>query len=105
MSEPADVVVIGSGVIGSAIAFELARYGHRVVVVDKAGGVGHGSTSASSAIVRFNYSTWAGVALAWESLHAWRDWAAHLGGLGGPALATYRRTGMLVVPAEATRLE
>jgi glycine/D-amino acid oxidase-like deaminating enzyme len=103
--DQADVVVVGAGVIGSAIAFELSRDGHRVLVVDKAGGVGHGSTSASSAIVRFNYSTWAGVALAWESLHAWRDWAAHLGGVGGAALATYRRTGMLVVPAEATRLE
>ena len=98
-----DVVVIGAGVIGSAIALELARDGHRVVVVDKAGGVGHGSTSASSAIVRFNYSTWAGVALAWESLHAWRDWDAHLGGRGGAILATFRRTGMLVVPADAAR--
>ena len=100
---PADVVVIGAGVIGSSIAFELSRDGHRVVVVDKAGGVGHGSTSASSAIVRFNYSTWAGVALAWESLHAWRDWRGHLGGRGGDALATFRRTGMLVVPADAAR--
>ena len=98
-----DVVVIGAGVIGSSIAFELSRDGHRVVVVDKAGGVGHGSTSASSAIVRFNYSTWAGVALAWESLHAWRDWEGHLGGRGGDMLATFRRTGMLVVPADAAR--
>jgi glycine/D-amino acid oxidase-like deaminating enzyme len=101
---PVDVVVIGAGVIGSSIAFELSRDGHRVVVVDKAGGVGHGSTSASSAIVRFNYSTWAGVALAWESLHAWRDWPGHLGGRGGAMLATFRRTGMLVVPADAARL-
>jgi sarcosine oxidase subunit beta len=100
---PVDVVVIGAGVIGSAIAYELSRDGHRVVVVDKAGGVGHGSTSASSAIVRFNYSTWAGVALAWESLHAWRDWEAHLGGHAGAALAAFRRTGMLVVPADAAR--
>jgi glycine/D-amino acid oxidase-like deaminating enzyme len=100
---PADVVVIGAGVIGSSIAFELSRDGHRVVVVDKAGGVGHGSTSASSAIVRFNYSTWAGVALAWESLHAWRDWQGHLGGRGGAVPATFRRTGMLVVPADSAR--
>lgn len=97
----ADVVVVGAGVIGSSIAFALSREGHRVVVVDKAGGVGHGSTSASSAIVRFNYSTWAGVALAWESLHAWHDWEAHLDGRGGEALAAFRRTGMLVIPADA----
>jgi sarcosine oxidase subunit beta len=108
VTEAADVVVIGAGVIGSSIALEVARDGHRVVVVDKAGGVGHGSTSASSAIVRFNYSNWAGVALAWESLHGWRDWSGHLGGDGvdsGTRLAAFRRTGMLVVPAEASRFD
>ena len=36
-------------------------------------------TSASSGIVRFHYSTHAGVATAWESLHGWLDWADHLG--------------------------
>ncbi|GAA1380685.1 hypothetical protein GCM10009613_05400 [Pseudonocardia kongjuensis] len=58
----ADAVVIGAGVIGSAIALELARAGRRVTVVDRAGGPGEGSTSASSAIVRYNFSTLAGVA-------------------------------------------
>jgi sarcosine oxidase, subunit beta len=100
----ASVVIVGAGVMGSSIAYELAREGHPVTVVDKGGGVGHGSTSASSAIVRFNYSTWAGVALAWESLQAWRDWPGHLGGVDGP-LASFRRTGMLVLPAAAARLE
>ncbi|MFF2409996.1 FAD-dependent oxidoreductase [Streptomyces sp. NPDC058092] len=42
-----DVVVVGAGVIGSSIALELSRAGRRVTVVDKAGGVGFGSTSAS----------------------------------------------------------
>ncbi|MDX6325746.1 MAG: hypothetical protein QOK15_2100 [Nocardioidaceae bacterium] len=104
MTTAADVLVIGAGVIGSSIAYELARGGYDVVVVDKAGGVGHGSTSASSAIVRFNYSTWTGVALAWESVHAWRDWSGHLGGAAeeGP-VASFRRTGMLVVRPEGVR--
>jgi sarcosine oxidase subunit beta len=101
----ADVVVIGAGVMGSSVAYELARDGYAVTVVDKGGGVGHGSTSASSAIVRFNYSSWAGVALAWESRHAWADWSGHLGEPGGAPLAAFRRTGMLVVPASATPLE
>ena len=105
MTDTHDVVVVGAGVIGSSIAFELARDGYRVTVVDKAGGVGHGSTSASSAIVRFNYSSWAGVALAWESLHAWRDWAGHVGGAAGTARAAFRRTGMLVVPTDPARIE
>ena len=79
MTRTADAVVIGAGVIGAAIALELARAGRRVVVVDKAGGIGHGSTSASSAIVRFHYSTFTGVALAWEARHCWEDWRGHLG--------------------------
>ena len=47
-------VVIGAGVIGSSVALELARGGYDVVVVDKGPGAGTGSTSASSAIIRFS---------------------------------------------------
>ncbi|MFJ3310943.1 NAD(P)/FAD-dependent oxidoreductase [Streptomyces sp. NPDC086549] len=95
----ADAVVVGAGVIGAAVALELARTGRRVVVVDKSGGVGHGSTSASSAIIRFNYSTWDGVATAWESQHCWARWAQHLGTARGSALAAFRRTGAVLLDA------
>ena len=50
-----DVVVIGAGVIGGAVAFELAKAGRSVVIVDKGSAAGAGSTSASSAIIRFSY--------------------------------------------------
>ncbi|TDD42319.1 NAD(P)/FAD-dependent oxidoreductase [Saccharopolyspora elongata] len=81
-----DVVVIGAGVMGASIALELARQGRRVTVVDKAGGAGHGSTSASSAVVRFNFSTLVGVTAAWEAQFGWRSWAEHLGcDVGEPA--------------------
>ncbi|MFI5428619.1 FAD-dependent oxidoreductase [Aeromicrobium sp. UC242_57] len=69
----------GAGVIGSATALELARAGLEVVVVDRLNGPGQGSTSASSAIIRFNYSTFAGIAAAWEAKHCWESWADHLG--------------------------
>ena len=91
----ADVVVVGAGVIGSAIALELAKAGHHVVVVDRAGGPGHGSTSASSAIIRFTYSTFDGVATSWESQHCWAAWGEHLGLPADHCLARFRRTGML----------
>ena len=42
----ADVVVVGAGVIGSSIAYELARTGRSVVVVDKASGPGQGPALA-----------------------------------------------------------
>jgi glycine/D-amino acid oxidase-like deaminating enzyme len=107
VTEGVDAVVIGAGVIGSSIALELARGGRRVVVLDKLGSTGHGSTSASSGIVRFHYSTYAGVAIAWESLHGWRDWAGHLGHVDPAGLAGFRRTGMLVldrVPGASSRI-
>ena len=92
-----DAVVIGAGVIGSSIALALARRGWRITVVDKAGGPGHGSTSASSAIVRFNYSTRDGVALAWESKHCWERWSKHLGHVDESGLAAFRRTGLVML--------
>src|SRR3954454_11721348 len=94
MNVTADAVVVGAGVIGSSIALELARDGLSVVVVDKAGAPGQGSTSASSAVVRFNYSTWDGIATAWEAKHAWEKWADHLEGVDDAGMAVFHRVGM-----------
>lgn len=95
-----DAVVIGAGVVGSSIALELARSGRSVTVVDKAGGIGHGSTSASSAVVRFNFSTWAGVAAAWESKFCWESWGDHLGVDDPDGLARYERCGMALLDVD-----
>lgn len=95
--QSADVVVIGAGVIGSAIALELGRAGRQVLVLDRGPGPGYGSTGASSAIVRFNYSTWTGVVLSWEAQQAWDHWQDHLGISTTTPLATYHRTGALVL--------
>ena len=73
-----DAIIIGAGVIGGAVGFELARRGHRTLNVDKGPGAGHGSTSASSAIVRFSYSTPTGVAAAWDGMHYWANWPDYL---------------------------
>ncbi|MBP2367397.1 NAD(P)/FAD-dependent oxidoreductase [Pseudonocardia parietis] len=92
-------VVIGAGVVGSSIALELARAGRKVIVIDKAGGVGHGSTSSSSAVVRFNFSTRAGVATAWESRACWQHWGEHLGCDVGE-LVRYERCGIAMLDVE-----
>lgn len=73
-----DAIVIGAGVIGSAVAYELSRRGLRTLCVDKLPAAGYGSTSASSAVVRLNYSTEAGMALAYEGLHYWKAWGDYL---------------------------
>ncbi len=91
-----DAIVVGAGIIGSAIALELARGGRNVLVLDKGDAVGGGSTSASSSIIRFHYSTLAGCVASWEAMHQWADWEHHLGVLDGPA-ARFYRTGMLVL--------
>ncbi|MFE3589562.1 FAD-dependent oxidoreductase [Streptomyces niveus] len=64
--------------IGSSIALELVRSGLRVVVMDKFGGAGNGSTCAPSAVVRFTHPTIAGVKAAWESRHCWEAWRDRL---------------------------
>ena len=87
-----DVVVVGAGVVGCSTALALAQDGLAVTVVDSRGAPGQGSTSASSAIVRFNYSSYDGVALAWEAGLAWRQWAH-----GEPPHATFHRVGLVML--------
>jgi glycine/D-amino acid oxidase-like deaminating enzyme len=99
-----DAVVVGAGVIGAAVALELARTGRQVVVVDKAGAAGHGSTSASSAIIRFTYSTFDGVATAWEAQHLWTCWPDHLRLTGRRPLAAFHRTGAVQLDAPGSAL-
>ena len=67
-----EAVVIGAGVMGCSIAFELAKSGRTVRVIDAGPAPGAGSTSSSSAIIRFHYSTRDGVTASWESMHLGR---------------------------------
>jgi sarcosine oxidase subunit beta len=92
-----DVVIIGAGVVGCSIAMQLAMSGRDVVVIDRNGAVGAGSTSASSAVVRFHYSTRAGVIAAWESKFSWERWGDILGHADPAGLARYIVTGGLVL--------
>lgn len=100
MSQP-DAIIIGTGVIGAAIAFELAQAGWKTLSLDRNAQVGHGSTAGSCAIVRMHYSTFDGTAFAWEGYHYWRDWAEYLGLSDGADLAQFRETGCLVMKTEA----
>jgi glycine/D-amino acid oxidase-like deaminating enzyme len=97
----ADIVVIGAGVIGSAIAFQLSRRraGH-VVVLDK-GEVASGGSGRSSALVRMHYSHPPEVALAKASYDIFVAWPDIIG------LPThFRKTGFirLVPEGEIERL-
>ncbi|GAB3073492.1 NAD(P)/FAD-dependent oxidoreductase [Nocardioides zeae] len=100
MDRAPDVVVIGAGIVGASTALELARAGFSVSVVDKAAGPGHGSTSASSAVVRYNYSTWDGMAAAWESKFRWEKWEDHLGFVDPDGMARFNRCGLAFLDVE-----
>ncbi len=95
-----DAIIVGAGVIGTAVALELSRSGRKVLVVDKGEAVGGGSTSASSSIIRFHYSTLDGCVASWEAMYQWADWENHLGYLEGPA-AKFFRIGMLAISHNA----
>lgn len=98
MSDNVDVVVIGAGVIGCAVALELAREGRDVLVVDRNAGPGLGSTSASSAIVRYHYDHLDETVLAWEAGQRWMQWPVYLAGATDPnGMAEFVRCGALVL--------
>jgi sarcosine oxidase subunit beta len=94
--------VVGAGVIGSAVTFELARSGRSVVCVDAGPGVGAGSTSSSSAIIRFHYSTLDSVLTAWEAAEMWHNLAHHLGVVDPDGMARFVPTGCLVLDYPGT---
>jgi glycerol-3-phosphate dehydrogenase len=99
-----DLLVIGAGIIGSRIAYDAARAGLKVALVD-AGDFGGAASSASSKLVHggFRYLPMRDVGLVWESQHERRALmarvapqlvrrlpmvlAAYRGGPTGPALA------------------
>jgi sarcosine oxidase, subunit beta len=78
MAEHYDAIIIGAGIIGANLAFELSKAGYRTLNVDKLPAAGYGSTSNSCAIVRCHYSTWSGVAMAYEGLRYWERWGDYL---------------------------
>lgn len=96
----ADAIIVGAGVVGSSIALSLSRAGLGVLVLDGHRGPGQGSTAASSAVVRFNYSTFAGVATAWESKLRWEDWTGHLGAVDPDGMSRFHRTGMVALDVD-----
>ncbi|MBT8240522.1 MAG: FAD-binding oxidoreductase, partial [Acidimicrobiia bacterium] len=100
--ESFDAIIIGAGVIGSSVALELTRKGMRTMSVDKLASPGAGSTSSSSSVVRFNYSTAGSVAMAWESLFYWRAWANHLNLPSDADLIEYVDCGVMFLKSEGT---
>ncbi|WP_169337936.1 NAD(P)/FAD-dependent oxidoreductase [Propionicicella superfundia] len=95
----ADVAVIGAGILGTAIAAAAAARGLRTVVVDRLGGAGLGSTSASAGIIRVHAEDYASSVMAHESLFAWRAWRDHARVPARDPAAVFVECGTLVLDA------
>jgi sarcosine oxidase subunit beta len=100
MNDRYDALIIGAGVIGAAIAFEMAKKGYRTLNVDKLPAAGDGSTGSTCAIVRTHYSTWDGTALAYESFLHWKDWESYVEAEDERGYARLTQTGMVVILSE-----
>ncbi|MCP3976069.1 MAG: FAD-binding oxidoreductase [bacterium] len=93
MREQYDTIIIGAGIIGANIGFELSKAGYTTLNIDKLPAAGYGSTSNSCAIIRTHYSTWAGVAMAYEGLFYWEDWPDYLEAEDELGLAEFHKCG------------
>ncbi len=101
MSDRFDAIIIGAGIIGCCIAYELAKRGKRTLNIDKLPASGYGSTSGSCAIIRTHYSTVDGCALAYEGVFVWREWAGYIGVDDDRGLAKYHNTGCVAMRTES----
>ena len=59
-----DITIIGCGVIGASLAYELSRYDLKVLVLEKENDVATGTTKANSAIVHAGYDPEPGTLMA-----------------------------------------
>jgi len=97
-----DAIVVGAGVIGSSVAYHLARLGcTKVLVLDRTQ-VGAGTTSQSSGILRTHYSVIENVRLAQSSWRVFNDFANYLG--DAEASAGLVKSGYLIAAPEGDKL-
>ena len=98
MKKTADAVIIGGGVMGCSILYNLAARRVTDTVLLEKDILASGSTSRSQAILRMHYSNEVTARLAWESLAIFRDFEEIVGGPSG-----YVRTGYFLAVGESDR--
>ncbi len=92
MATTADIVVIGGGVMGCSILYNLAAMGAGNLVLMERDALGSGSTGKSQAICRMHYSNPVTTLMAWESMKIYQSFPEVVGAESG-----YVTTGYLVV--------
>lgn len=95
--------MIGAGVIGTSVAWNLAALGAKRVLVLDRGQIGAGTTAQSSGILRTHYSVIENVQLAQRSWQVFTDFAAHL--QDEDAASGLVHCGYLIAAPDGSRLE
>jgi len=80
-AQTADVAICGAGIMGLNIAYHLKSRdpGMRVVVMDKAPALGHGSSGWSTGFMRAFYSVDDTMRLALDGIRAYKNWGDYTG--------------------------
>jgi sarcosine oxidase subunit beta len=91
-----DVIVIGSGSVGTPTAFYMAKAGHRTLVLDGGASVGQGSNKRAIGGVRATHSDPAKIQLSLRSLEIFSTWKENYGDdiewdSGGYCFVAYRQ--------------
>src|SRR2546423_8630724 len=101
MTETADVVIVGSGIVGSSIAYHLAEQGcTNVLVIEREAHQGKGSTGKSMGGVRAQFTTAVNIQM---SLYSIPFYAAFEERLRHPS--GYRAQGYLFVATKPPHLQ
>jgi glycine oxidase len=107
MAPPSDIVVVGAGIVGCAVAYELARRGASVQVVDGRRPVGMGATQASAGVlapyIEADERNSVFLDLAVRSLHLYDSFISRVVSDSGIAVR-YHRTGTLEVTTSDERM-
>lgn len=98
LPESVDVVVIGGGIIGVATAYELARQGHSVALIEK-GRIAAEQSSRNWGWCRQQHRDPRELPLIKYSLQRWGELSAEIG-----TDVSFRRTGLTYVTTSATDL-
>jgi sarcosine oxidase subunit beta len=104
MNKTYDGIIIGAGISGAAIAFELSKKGYRTLNVDKLSSAGMGSTSNTCAIIRTHYSTLEGTAIAYDSTFYWKDWQNYIGVEDELGSAKFNQIGCVFINPKALNI-
>src|SRR5437879_13002609 len=78
LKQASDVVIIGVGIHGLAIAYYLCKRGIRRIAVLERSYIGAGNSGRNTAILRSNYRTPEGVAFFDESIRIWEGLSREL---------------------------